>query len=111
MTPDAEAHSLVAPYVLHALSDDEVARFESHLGQCSSCRDEVDDIREVAARLGAGEVVDPSDELRQRVIAAAAAARRARAATETSTGRHRAGSWWRRQATRVGPVRRWGRRR
>lgn len=69
MTQDYEVHTLAAPYALHALPDDEVERFERHLEQCSSCRDEVDEIREVAARLGAAEAVAPPDELKQRVLA------------------------------------------
>lgn len=68
MNEEYEVHTLAAPYALHALPDDEVERFELHLVRCQSCREEVDEIREVAARLGAAEEVVPPDELKRRVL-------------------------------------------
>ncbi|MGH3360394.1 MAG: anti-sigma factor [Nocardioidaceae bacterium] len=75
MTHDFEVHTLAAPYALHALPADEVQPFELHLEQCSSCRDEVDEIRDVAARLGAAEAVVPPAELKVRVFAEIATVR------------------------------------
>ncbi|UYM04616.1 anti-sigma factor [Solicola gregarius] len=68
MSHDIDAHTLAVPYALHALPDDEAAQFEEHLWLCSSCRDEVDEVREVAARLGAAESITTPVELRRRVL-------------------------------------------
>lgn len=68
MTEEYEVHTLAAPYALHALPDDEVGPFELHLVRCPSCRDEVDEIREVAARLGEAEAVPLPPALKRRVL-------------------------------------------
>lgn len=38
-------------YVLHALTDDEKARYEAHLATCATCRAEVDELRVAAQAL------------------------------------------------------------
>jgi hypothetical protein len=35
----ADPHSLVAPYALHALSDEDERNFEQHLALCERCRE------------------------------------------------------------------------
>lgn len=69
MSNETDAHTLAVPYALHALPPDEIAQFEEHLRECSSCREEVDEVREVAARLGAAESIDAPVQLRRRVLA------------------------------------------
>jgi anti-sigma-K factor RskA len=54
-----DLHTLSGAYVLHALSDEE------------PCRDEVRELAEAAARMGAGEATSPPAGLRARVLAAA----------------------------------------
>lgn len=68
MSQENDAHTLAVPYALHALPAEEIAQFEAHLTECSSCRDEVDEVREVAARLGAAESIATPVELRRRVL-------------------------------------------
>lgn len=68
MTHDSEVHTLAVPYALHALPEDEIEQFQVHLEQCQSCRDEVDEVRAVAARLGAAETRPTSADLRRRVL-------------------------------------------
>lgn len=66
-----DLHTLSGVYVIDALSPEEAAEFEKHLEQCPACRDEVRELREAAARLGASEAVTPSAHLKARVMAAA----------------------------------------
>lgn len=61
--------TLTGAYVVNALPDDERAEFEVHLTTCQDCRQEVEELREAAARLGAAEHTAPPDELKQRVLA------------------------------------------
>ena len=68
MAHESEVHTLAVPYALHALPDDEVDQFDAHLAHCTSCQAEVDEVRAVAARLGAGEAQEPPTELRRRVL-------------------------------------------
>jgi anti-sigma-K factor RskA len=75
MISDAEIHTLAVPYALHALPDDEIALFERHLAACSSCRDELRDVRETVTRLGAAAEVTPPPELKERVLAEVATIR------------------------------------
>ena len=44
----ADPHSLVAPYALHALDDEEGRTFEEHLAVCERCRRELAGLREAA---------------------------------------------------------------
>jgi len=68
---DQDLHTLAGAYVLDAVSDDERARFAAHLAACAQCRDEVDELREAAARLGTAQAVRPRPELREPTIRAA----------------------------------------
>jgi anti-sigma-K factor RskA len=68
---DQDLHTLAGAYVLDAVSDDERARFAQHLAVCGQCRDEVDELREAAARLGTAQAVRPRPELREPTIRAA----------------------------------------
>ncbi|MDN5851728.1 MAG: anti-sigma factor [Actinomycetia bacterium] len=68
MTHESEVHTLAVPYALHALPDDEAEQFQFHLRTCASCQEEVDEVRAVAARLGAAESQEPPADLRRRVL-------------------------------------------
>ena len=48
MTPDL--HTLVGPYVVDALPDDERAQFEEHLRRCAECQAEVAGLQATARR-------------------------------------------------------------
>ncbi|WP_243789633.1 anti-sigma factor domain-containing protein [Saccharopolyspora gloriosae] len=61
--------TLTGAYVVNALPDDERAEFEVHLADCADCRQEVRELREAAARLGAAEHTTAPEELKQRVLA------------------------------------------
>jgi len=68
---DQDLHTLAGAYVLDAVSDDERVRFAAHLAGCAQCRDEVDELREAAARLGTAQAARPRPELREPTIRAA----------------------------------------
>jgi len=68
---DQDLHTLAGAYVLDAVSDHERVRFAAHLAGCAQCRDEVDELREAAARLGTAQAVRPRPELREPTIRAA----------------------------------------
>jgi predicted anti-sigma-YlaC factor YlaD len=68
---DHELHTLVGAYVLNAITDDERVRFAAHLADCPACREEVDELREAAARLGTAHAVRPRPDLKERAIRAA----------------------------------------
>ena len=68
---DQDLHTLAGAYVLDAVSDDERVGFAAHLAACVQCRDEVDGLREAAARLGTAQAVRPRRELREQTIRAA----------------------------------------
>lgn len=57
LVPDV--HALSGAYAVDALHDAERARFEAHLAVCAACRDEVDSLREAAARLAADATLEP----------------------------------------------------
>jgi anti-sigma-K factor RskA len=68
----ADPHSLVAPYALHALDDDEARAFEEHLAACERCREELAGLREAAAVMAYGaEGPAPPPELKERILAQA----------------------------------------
>lgn len=71
MSTTTDVHTLSGAYALDALASDEAAEFRQHLDLCSSCRDEVRELRDAAARMGAIEHMQPPAELRARVLAAA----------------------------------------
>ncbi len=66
-----EPHTLSGAFVLDALSTEEAEQFRRHLQSCAVCREEVRELREAAARMGAVEAVAPPPQLKTRVLAAA----------------------------------------
>jgi anti-sigma factor RsiW len=67
MTTDI--HTLVGAYVLDAVDDLERVAFDRHLRECDSCRQEVDELGETAARLADGAWSVPPPRLRDNVLA------------------------------------------
>jgi anti-sigma-K factor RskA len=85
----ADPHSLVAPYALHALDDEECRAFEQHLAVCERCREELAGLKEAAASLAYGAAGPaPPPELRERILTQA---RSERANVVSLPQRHR--SW------------------
>jgi anti-sigma-K factor RskA len=71
-----DAHSLVAPYALDALNDDEAREFEEHLAGCDQCREELAGLREAAAGLAYGAAGPaPPAALKERILTQARAER------------------------------------
>jgi len=70
-TSDHELHTLAGAYVLDAVTDSERARFDAHLAGCEQCRQEVRELREATARLGAAAAIDPRADLKRMTIEAA----------------------------------------
>jgi anti-sigma-K factor RskA len=66
-----DLHTLSGAYVVDALSADEARQFATHLEQCEACRQEVRELQEAAARMGAAEATAPPASLKARVLAAA----------------------------------------
>lgn len=62
-------HTLAAAYALDGLTDVERRRFETHLGDCDTCVEEVTGMRETATRLATATAQDPPAALRPRVLA------------------------------------------
>jgi anti-sigma-K factor RskA len=67
-----DIHTLSGPYAIDALSPEEAEHFRTHLSQCQVCCEEVRELREAAARMGASESLVPPAHLRANVLAAAA---------------------------------------
>ena len=69
-------HDLTAAYAVDALGPEDVARYEAHLAQCESCRDELAAFSETVAALAlAVDSPPPPGHLRTAILAAAAAER------------------------------------
>jgi anti-sigma-K factor RskA len=66
---NSDIHALSGAYVVDALDDLERARFETHLADCSDCREEVRTLSEAASLLGASASATPPRGLRERVLA------------------------------------------
>jgi anti-sigma-K factor RskA len=64
-----EIHTLAGAYALHALSDIERRQFEEHLAECPDCQQQVAEFHATAARLATAVAEQPSNQLRQRVLA------------------------------------------
>lgn len=64
----AELHTLTGAYALHALSPEERAEFERHLGDCPPCAQEVRELGATAARLGLAVTVTPPAALKEQVM-------------------------------------------
>ena len=100
---DQDLHTLAGAYVLDAVSDDERVRFAAHLAGCAQCRDEVDELREAAARLGTAQAARPRPELREPTIRAAYRTRQMGPVIAEDEPAHRPASWGgprRKRATR-----------
>ncbi len=69
-SPGQELHTLAGAYVLDAVTDAERSAFAGHLDACPECRDEIRELREVAARLAVAAAIQPGPELRTRLIRA-----------------------------------------
>jgi anti-sigma factor RsiW len=63
-----EMSTLTGAYAVDALSGPERAEFERHLEACEECAQEVRELRETAARLGAAAAAEPPEELKRRVL-------------------------------------------
>jgi anti-sigma-K factor RskA len=72
---NADLHTLTGAYAAHALSDTERAAFERHLDACPACAQEVRELAETAARLGAAVAARPPAALWDRVRAEATTTR------------------------------------
>lgn len=71
-----DPHSLVAPYALDALDQDEEREFEQHLAGCERCREELAGLREAAASLAyAAPGPAPPAALKERILDQARAER------------------------------------
>ncbi len=89
-----DLHTLSGAYALDALSADEAAEFERHLDGCEACCDEVRELREAAARMGAAEALRPPPGLRERILASAdQMAQLPPKVTPIERARSRTGSW------------------
>jgi anti-sigma-K factor RskA len=65
-----DIHALAGAYALDAVDDLERAAFDRHLTDCESCRAEIDELRETAARLADSTWSAPPPRLRTEVMAA-----------------------------------------
>ena len=70
-TMSTDLHTLSGAYAVDALSAEEAEEFETHLDACQACRDEVRELQEAAARMGASEALVPPPALKARMLAAA----------------------------------------
>jgi anti-sigma-K factor RskA len=91
MTTDI--HALVGAYALDAVDDLERASFDRHLTDCESCRAEVDELRETAARLADSTWSVPPPRMRTEVMAAIG---RTRQLTSLEPARRERPTRWRR---------------
>lgn len=64
-----DLHTLSGAYALDALSAEEAEEFRRHLEACPACRQEVRELQQAAADMGASETVVPPASLRRRVLA------------------------------------------
>lgn len=70
-----DVHTLTGAYVLDALSEMERRAFEDHMSDCPACSQEVAELRETTARLGAATAASPPPDLWSKVLNATAQAR------------------------------------
>ncbi|MFE6614405.1 anti-sigma factor domain-containing protein [Amycolatopsis sp. NPDC057786] len=64
----AELHTLSGAYAVDAVPADEAAAFKRHLRGCPACGQEVRELREAAARLGAALATPPPPKLREATL-------------------------------------------
>lgn len=89
-----DVHSLAAAYAINAVDGEERQAFETHLPTCAECQEVVTELSETAALLSVDTAVEPSPELRVRVLELVAAEARAdtgrtQAPATGGTGEHR----------------------
>ena len=65
----ADTHALTGAYVCDALPEAERVRFERHLSRCEACRQEVAELQDTTALLGAAASAQPPPGLHDRVMA------------------------------------------
>ncbi|MGB0099887.1 MAG: anti-sigma factor [Nocardioides sp.] len=70
-----DVHALSGAYAVDALDDIERAAFERHLTDCADCRAEVASLREAAGLMAEISPVEPSGQLREKVLAGIASTR------------------------------------
>jgi anti-sigma-K factor RskA len=66
-----DLHTLSGAFALNALSAEEAEQFRKHLEACDACSQEVRELQQAAARMGANEVVAPPAYLKAKVLTAA----------------------------------------
>lgn len=66
-----DLHTLSGAFALDALSAEEAEQFQRHLEACPACRQEVRELQQAAATMGASGAIPPPAHLRARVLAAA----------------------------------------
>jgi anti-sigma-K factor RskA len=66
-----DLHALSGAYALDALTAEEAAEFRRHLQECPVCQQEVRELQQAAARMGASEAVAPPAHLKANVLRAA----------------------------------------
>jgi anti-sigma-K factor RskA len=66
-----DLHTLSGAYALDALSAEEAEQFRKHLDGCPACAQEVRELQQAAASMGASEALQPPAHLRAKVLAAA----------------------------------------
>lgn len=64
-----DMHSLAGEYAVGSLTPEEIEQYEAHLATCPSCREEVADMRDIAAQLSEAVATDPPATLRESVLA------------------------------------------
>jgi len=65
-----EVHTLSGAYAIDALSAEEMALFRGHLEACPVCCEEVSELRDAAAKLGASAAMTAPESLKTRVLSA-----------------------------------------
>ncbi|MCW4354100.1 anti-sigma factor [Hoyosella sp. YIM 151337] len=68
-------HSLTGAYVLNSLPPLEHDRFEAHLKNCPTCKEEVAELQQTIGRVGSASAATPPKHLRERVLDAVAQTR------------------------------------
>jgi anti-sigma factor RsiW len=87
----ADLHTLTGAYAAHAMSETERLAFERHLDACPACAQEVRELTQTAARLGAAVAAPPPPDLWDRVRAEALATRQLAPVVGRADRRRRAG--------------------
>lgn len=66
-----DLHTLSGAYALNALSAEDAEEFRKHLEVCAACRQEVRELQQAAASMGASEAIEPPPYLKANVMRAA----------------------------------------